>query len=424
MKQNPAVTPLEDMAPPPRQGWTRTFSALRYPNYRLYWVGQAVSILGWQMQNVAQSWLVYDLTRSPFYLGLVGLFIAIPTILLSLFGGVVADRLNHRRLMMTTQALSALSSLLLATLTATGLVQIWHILAIAALNGIVTAFDLPVRQSIVPQFIEDKRELMNAIALASVAWQGSRIIGPSIAGVLIATIGPAGCFYVAAAGFLTMMGALYLVKLPKGSAILNKSESVWENLTQGVGFVARHSLFSTLIGMTFFNSMFGVSYVYMMPVFAQDILKVGSQGYGFLMGAGGVGALAGTLVIASLGNFRRKGWLLLGGQGLFGTMILSFAISRWFPSSLTAILLAGAANSVYMTIVNTVLQERVPNELRGRVMGIYSLTWSMMPLGGMVGGSIATLSGSTPFAVGLGAGIVALFTLTVLIALPAVRRIS
>ncbi len=407
------------------RGRLRTFSALRHRNFRLYWFGMLVAIIGWQVQTVAQAWLVYEMTDSTALLGLVGLAQAVPTIVLTLFGGVVADRVDRRRLIMATQAATGLLILLLALLVATDLVRLWHIFAIALLVGAVWAFDQPARMALIPHLVE-RDDLMNAVAMGSMVWQSSRIVGPAIAGLIIGLVGIAPCFYLTTAGMLVMVLAVRAVRLPP-IAPSSDGRNVLQNLVEGIGYIVGNPIFSTLIGLTFFNSLFGMSYVIMLPVFARDVLVVGSEGYGFLMGISGVGALLGTMVLASLGNVRRKGLLMLAGATGFGSLIVLFALSRVFPLSMGLLFAMGAVNSMYMTTVNTLLQSLVPDGLRGRVMGIYGLTWSLMPVGGFVAGAFAAAFADpavgAPLAIGLGGALVAAMALGLASASPRLRRI-
>ncbi len=398
----------------------QAFSALKHRNYRIYWFGMLVAITGWQIQMVAQAWLVYKLTDSPFYLGLAGLAQAIPTIVLTLFGGVVADRVDRRKLLILTQTGTGLLMLVLAVLVGTELVQIWHILLIAFLIGAIWAFDQPARMALVPHLV-DREDLMNAVAMGSMIWQGSRIIGPALAGVLLATVGYAACFYLTTIGFLAMVGSLVLVRVPPTASIA-ATQNVAQNLVEGINFILHSPVFFTLIGMTFFNSLFGFSYVTLMPVFAESILHVGERGGGLLMGISGVGAVIGTTAIASLGNFKYKGRLILIGGTAFGLTLLLFSLSPWYYVSLGVLFVSGIVNSFYLTSVNTMLQDLVPDQLRGRVMGIYGLTWSVLPLGGMVAGGVATVAGA-PFAVGMGGVLVAAMAVVVALLVPRVRSL-
>lgn len=396
-------------------------NALRHRNYRLYWVGLMVAISGHQVQSFVQLWLVYELTHSPFYLGLVGGVSAVSSITFTLFGGVIADRVDRRRLLMFTQTCAGALALVLGTLALTGLLTVWHILIIAALQGIVGAFDSPVRHALLPHLIDDRKDLVNAIAMVSVAWQATRIIGPALAGVLIGVIGAAWCVYFTAIAFFTMVIVVSQIKLREG-AVPKETLSLWGSFRQGFDHVRGNTLVSSLIGMTFLNSVFGFSFVYLMPVFAGDILKAGSEGYGFLMASLGVGGLIGIAAAASMGSMERKGWLLLVGSALFGILLMFFAFSTNYPLSLVLIALSSIANYIYMIMVQTLLQSFVPDELRGRVMAIYSLTWSLQPLGALQSGAVAEFWGA-PVAVALGGLVVTAFALFMLVASPKVRDV-
>lgn len=404
----------------PSQGPLRIFSALRHRNFRLYWFGMLVAVIGQHIQFVAQGWLVYELTKSPAALGLVGLAQAGPTVALNLFGGVVADRFDRRRLLIFTQSATALLVGIVAILVSLDLIQVWHIMVIAFLIGSVWAFDMPARAALVPHLVP-REDLMNAVAMGSVVWQSSRIIGPSIAGILIATVGIAPCYFITTFAMLVMVGALAAVHIPR--VIPTSQGSAFANLLEGLHYVWSQPIFLTLIGLTFFNSVFGMSYIALMPVFARDILEAGSEGYGYLMGMSGVGAVLGTLAVASLGQFKHKGWLILGGASAFGTLIALFAFSTWFPLSLALLFVLGVTQSLYMTTSMTTLQALVPDGLRGRVMGLFSLTYSLIPVGGTIGGAIASLAGA-PVAVAIGGTTVAMMALVVARMVPAVRRLE
>ncbi|MFN8556547.1 MAG: MFS transporter [Dehalococcoidia bacterium] len=369
-----------------RDGRFQTFRALRHRNFRLYWFGMLVAIIGWQVQMVAQGWLVYELTGSTALLGAVGLTQAIPTIVLTLAGGVVADRVDRRRLLIITQGSVGLLLALLAALVLSRTVQLWHIFAIAFAVGGVWAFDQPARQALVPHLVE-REDLMNAIAMVSMVWQSSRIIGPAIAGPMIAWLGVGPCFLVTTIGMLGMITSLRTLQVTP--IVPTGRHNALADLRDGLGYVIRTPIFSMLIGLTFFNSLFGMSYVQMMPVFAKDVLAVGSRGLGLLLAVGGAGALIGTTILATLGIIRRKGLIVLGGSAVFGVLLIGFALSRSYALSLALLFVIGAVNSVYMTTVNTSLQALVPDELRGRVMGIFTLTWSFLPLGGFLAGAVA-----------------------------------
>ena len=383
--------------------------AFRSRNYRIYWAGFLTSIIGWQIQAVALGWLVLERTNSPLYLGLVSASQAVATIALSLLGGVIADRVDRRRLLVFTQIGAFLCSFAIATLVLLGVVQLWHLLVIAFIFGSLQAFDQPTRQALIPHLVE-RPQLMNAIALGSAVWQGSRIIGPTVAGLLLQFVGTAACFYVTAAGFLVMVAALLSLRFQDQAPAAVRRGSMAGDLAEGLRYIWTNSLFLLLIGMTFFNSLFGMSYVVLMPLFARDVLEVGPQGLGYLLSASGIGALTGTLVVSGMGGIRHKGLLIGVAATAFGLLLIAFSQSRWLPLSLGLLGVMGATFSVYMISINTALQSAVPDQLRGRVMGVYSLTWSLMPLGGMQAGAVANFAGA-PAAVALGGSLVALLAL-------------
>ena len=403
----------------------QVFAALRRPGFRRFWIGMVASVLGFQIMTVAQGWLVYDLTDSKLYLGYVGLAAGLPAIVLNLIGGVVADKVDQRKLLIVTQTLSGLIMLTLATLVLADLVQIWHVMVTAFLTGSVQAFDAPSRQALFPRLIE-REDMMNAVALNSMVWQGTRVIGPAIGGIIIGTrLGISPGFYAAFLGFLLMAVMVSTLRLPP--ATRETGSSFIQDMAQGLNFVRTNRIFTFLIGMTFFNSVFGMSYIFLFPVFARDTFEAGTSGMGYLSAATGLGALLGTLVTASLGDFKRKGWLLLGGAVLFGVFLILFAATSEFiaslPLALVLVFLAGASTSIYMITVMSTLQTLVPNELRGRVMGIYGMTWSLLPVGAMQAGAIAEYT-SASFAVGVGGGAVILFAVGMSLAGRQVRRLG
>ena len=401
------------------------FTALRHSSFRRFWMGMVASVLGFQIMTVAQGWLIYILTDSKIALGLVGLAAGLPAIALNLFGGVIADKVNQRRLLIATQTTSSMVMLALAILTLTGLVEPWHIITSAFLIGSVQAFDTPTRQSLFPHLI-DREDMLNAVALNSMVWQGTRVIGPAIGGVIIGTrLGVAPGFFAPFLGFLIMAVMIATLRLPP----IQRAEgaSFFHDMAQGINFVRTNTIFAFLISMTFFNSIFGMSYIFILPVFARDIFEVGSTGLGVLHAASGFGALLGTLITASLGNFQRKGWLILGGAVLFGTFLILFAVTgslfKFFPLSLVFIFCAGVSTSIYMITIMSTLQLMVPNELRGRVMGIYGMTWSLLPVGAMQAGAIAEYT-SAPLAVAIGGAAVIFFAIVMGLSIRQVRTLS
>lgn len=396
------------------------FGALRYRNYRYYWFGQFPSVLAQNMQHVALAWLVLDLTSSPVFLGITGLVQTVPQIGLSFFGGAVADRVDRRRLLIATQGIAALLFFALGALAAAHLIEIGGVLGLAFLLGCVRAFDQPARQAILPLAVP-REEIPNAVPLGNLVWNGTRLVGPAAAGVLISVVGVGPTFFVASASFLVAMCLFAQLHL-QPSAATATAQGLLRNMLDGMNYIRHNQIVLALIGLVFFNSVFGMSYTIMLPVFARDILQVGPQGFGLLEFAGGVGSIVGTFGVAAFARSRGNGWRVLIGAAVFGALIVGFAFSTSFGLSLALLALMGAANQVYMTVANTALQLSLPNEFRGRVMGVWGLTWSLMPLGGTVSGGIAEYAGA-PVALAVGGVLVTLMALVVAAAMPRVRQL-
>ena len=383
--------------------------ALRYPAYRAYWFGTLASVSGFQMLTFSLLWVTYELTDSPLFLGYVGAVNAIPAIALNLFGGVFADMFDKRRLIIACQLITASLIFILALMTMFDILHIYYLLLIAFLAGAVNAFDQPARQALYPHLI-DRSAIMSAVSLNSAIWQGTRIVAPAVAGGIIAYLGTSISFFISGAGFVTMALVTIALNVPKIER--GGSGNPARDMLDGLKFIMGNSVFSFLIGMTFFNSFFGMAYIFMMPVFAVDILKVGADGQGWLMGVGGVGALGTTMLLGSIGNFRQKGLMLIGGAVAFGTALLLFGMTaQVYPSYYLVMVIMffiGIFNSIYMISIMSSLQMMVPNNMRGRVMGFYGMTWSIMPLGGLQSGWIADNIGA-PNAVMIGGLAVAAF---------------
>lgn len=398
-----------------------TLSALRHRNYRLYWFGQMFSVLAQNMETVAQSWLVLELTDSPLLLGLTGLTFAVPTITLALVGGVVADRADRRRIMMASQTGSAAIFLILGTLVSTRMIELWHVMGLAFLSGCVRAFDRPSRMALLPQMVP-KADIPNAVAVSGTIWQLNRLVGPAVAGMLIYVIGTGPTYYLCFLASASAISLWLFIRLDRPASAPGGG-GMLQHMVDGVNFIRRNEIYSTFIAMTFFNSVFGMSYLILMPIFARDVLVVGSQGYGFLQSCGGAGALLGVLMVAYFSRASHKGRQALGGAISFGTLLVIFALSRSYALSLGMALLLGIASQFYMTTINTILQVNLPEHLRGRVMGIYGLAWSLMPVGGMISGTIAEYAGA-PAAVAFGGTMVAGMALVVTVFLPRIRRLA
>jgi len=385
------------------------FSSLQVKYFRIYWLGMFVSLIGTCMQTVAQSWLVFQLTNSAFLLGVVGFLGSIPIFVLSLFGGVLADRGNKRNILIFTQVTFMFLAFLLAILTQFKLVTPLQIMFIALFNGIVMAFDAPARQSIVVELV-GKKHLFNAIALNSVAFNSSRIIGPAIAGVLVSVIGMSGCFYLNGISFLAVIVALFYIKFGTGRA--RNSNSALKDLKEGLIFISRNPLILALLSMVGAMSLFGISYVILMPVFVSHVLHTGVKGLGILMSSTGLGALIGALILARLGDFKYKGRLLMGAAFLFSFSLIIFSLSKNYALAVFSLILIGCSSVIPIALINTLLQINVPDEFRGRVMSLFMITFAgIMPFGNLISGGLAQSLGISVALFSCGLICLVLFTL-------------
>jgi len=399
----------------------QALSALRHRNYRLYWLGQLSSVLAQNMEGVAQGWLVLELTNSPLMLGLTGLAFAAPTIALTLLGGVIADRADRRRIMILSQGVTALTFFAIATLVVLDLIALWHVMALAILSGCVRAFDRPSRMALLPQMVP-KEDIANAVAVGGTIWQLNRLVGPALAGMMIYLIGIGPTYYFCFGASLIAVFLWLGIRLAAPS-MAPSAGGVMQHMVEGLNFIRHNEIYFIFIAIIFFNSAFGMSYLILMPVFARNVLDVGSQGFGFLQSVGGAGALIGVLAVAWFSHSRGKGLQSLFGAIAFGILLMSFALSKSYPLSLILAFALGVTSQFYMTTISTVLQVNLPNELRGRVMGIYGLAWELMPVGGMIAGAIAEFAGA-PVAVGFGGFMVTAMALLVTIFYPSIRRLE
>jgi MFS family permease len=369
-------------------GFKRTFAALQYPNYRLWFWGQMISMLGTWMQITAQGFLIYDLTHSPAYLGIVGFASGLPTWVFMLYGGVIADRFSKRKILLITQSIMMLLACILALLAFTGLVQPWHIISLAFLLGTANAFDAPSRISFVNELV-DKPDLTNAIALNATMFNTATATGPAIAGLTYANAGPAWCFTINALSFIGVLIALRKMKI-KESVIVRTGKTAFADIKEGLRYIAKDPVVRILIFIVASMSIFGLSFATLLPAWAVKILGGDSATNGFLQSARGVGALASALFIASLGRFNYKGKLLTIGTIAFPLLMLIFSYVDIIPLSLFVIFTIGIALIFTMNIANSLVQTLVPDKLRGRVMGVYTLTFfGLLPIGSLLMGMLA-----------------------------------
>ncbi|MER2996129.1 MFS transporter [Pontibacter populi] len=369
------------------------FRALHYRNYRLFFVGQGISLIGTWMQQVALSWLVYRLTDSVFLLGAVTFSSQIPSFLLSPFAGVIADKFERRKVLIVTQALSMVQASTLAALVLTQTIEIWHILTLSAILGIINAFDIATRQAFVVQMVEKREDLSNGIALNSSLFNMARLVGPSIAGVLIAAVGEGMCILINAVSYIAVISSLLLMRL-KPFVPVEKKEKVWQSLQDGFGYAYNFPPIRALILIVGLLSLFGMPFSVLLPVFARDILHGGANTLGFLMGASGVGALTGALFLAQRKSVVGLGKVIIFTMLLFGSALIAFSFSETLVISLLLMLFTGFGMIVSMASCNTLLQTIVDEEKRGRVMSLYATAFmGMAPIGSMLASSVAEVVG-------------------------------
>ncbi|GMU39598.1 MAG: MFS transporter [Chloroflexota bacterium] len=376
-------------SPPPRAPRLQAFHALRYRDYRLLWFSTLFSSSGQWFQQVTLGWLAYEMTGSALVLGLVNGLRALPLLLLGPLGGVAADRMDKRVLMVGTQAFLVVAALAFAALVIFGHVEVWHVLLFSALTGVGWALNTPVRQTLVSQIVP-REELMHALALNAAGFNATRIAGPALAGVLIATLGPGENFLVQALAYAAVAALILPIRLPlaPGGSVAGLGAS----LVEGVRYVSRHPTLRTQLILVLVPVLVALPYTALLPVLARDTLGRGAGAYGLMVAAPGAGAVAATLVIASLTRVRRKGRVLLGAIGVLGAALLLVAVSRWFPVTLLALALVGAAQMTYTTTNQALMQLTTPPEYRGRVMGIYMLNQGLLPLGSVLAGVFTDLT--------------------------------
>ena len=372
------------------------FSAFSFRDFRLFWFGQIISLSGSWMQTVAQGWLVYSLTKSPLHLGMVAAANALPILLFSLFGGLIADRYPKRTLLLITQALSIIPAVLLGYLAGRGTVTVWHVAVLAAFLGTINALDIPVRQSFLAEMV-GKGHISNAIALNSAAFNGARIIGPVIAGIAIAYFGIPACFYLNALSFVAVIVALY--RIEARGEIIGKSEGILRDFNKGIVFIRGNREIKHVFLLIAVFSVTGLPYISLLPIFAAEVFHAGPKGLGFLVGASGIGALTAALLIAARRDIKDKTRFMSFAALTFAATLFLFSLSSIFWLSLLVIMTAGWGMVSYLAVANSFIQITVPDELRGRVMSIYSLVFlGTVPIGNAIMGLAADYLG-TPHAV-------------------------
>ena len=382
---------------PPSQdakGLKLVFRALSHRNYRLFFGGQSISLIGTWMQQIAVHWLVYRLTQSAFLLGLVGFTSRIPTFLLASFAGVLADRWNRHRILVVTQTLAMVQALIFALLVLTETIAVWHIISLSLLLGLINALDIPTRQSFVSDMLEKKEDLGNAIALNSSMVNGARLVGPSIAGILIATVGEGMCFLLNGISFIAVIMSLLAMKITAKKRETQNTH-VWQGLKEGYTYAFGFAPIRSVLLLLALVSLMGMPFTILMPIFAGQILHGGPQTLGFLLGATGVGALAGALFLASRRSVLGLGRIIAIASSIFGIGLIAFSLSRLFWLSLALMAFTGFGMMVNLTSSNTILQTISEEDKRGRVMSFYTMAFmGMVPFGSLLAGGLASQIGA------------------------------
>ena len=405
------------------------FGALREAPFRRYWLGSAASVGGFQLLIMGQGWLVYELSGSALQLGFLGAASSVPTIATALVGGVIADRVDRRRMLIATSSTIAALLALLAVLDGAGVVAVWHVLVIAAGIALIAGLDFPSRQAFFPSLIP-REHMMSAVALNSMLWQGSRMFLPALGGVVIGLTDTWVVFAAGALGFVVMSRVMASFAPARAAPPPLAVEHSGRQFVDGIRFIVSHRMFSVLILLTYATTFFGISYVQLMPAFAR-LLGASEAGYGLLLSATGVGAITGTLIIAPLQRSSRLGRLLLAAPMGGAVALIAFnACVALLPGEPTGYVLAlGCAMlvamcmSMYFVTSMTLLQLAVPDTLRGRVMGIYSICFSLVPLGGLLGGVVASMT-SPPVAATLNACVLLAIVAVVAVTRPTLRRLD
>ncbi len=425
--QNPAPQQATEnestaQATRPRMSVQQTFAALKHRNYRLWFIGQMISLFGTWMQGTAQGFLIFQLTHSPVYLGYVGFAAGVPAWILTLYGGVIADRISRRKLLLITQTAMMFPAFTLAGLVFGGVVEAWHIVGLAFMLGIANAFDAPARLAFVRELV-DREDMTNAIALNATMFNLATATGPAVAGLTYAFIGPAWCFMLNGLSFLAVIAALLMMKIAPQNRPASQ-RSAWAEVKEGFHYIAGEPAVRMLIVLAGMTSLFGISFATLFPAWSVTILGGDATTNGLLQSARGFGALLSALAIASLGHFNFKGKLLMIGTLVFPVSLLIFAQIRWLPLVLLVLVGSGMALILVMNLANALVQNLVPDALRGRVMSVYSMTFfGLMPIGALLIGVLAEYT-NEPLAVMIGGLVSLVFAGAIWVFAPQIRALE
>jgi MFS family permease len=369
--------------------------ALAHKNYRLFFAGQSISLIGTWMTRIATAWLVYRLTGSALLLGVVGFAGQIPSFLLAPLAGVLVDRWNRQRLLVITQVLAMFQSLALALLTMTGLIKMWHVIVLSVLQGLINSFDMPARQAFVVEMVEKREDLANAIALNSSMVNAARLLGPSIGGVVIAAVGEGWCFMIDAVSYIAVIASLLAMTITARVIQPTKDANVFQQLREGWSYATHFAPIRNVLLLLALVSLVGMPYTVLMPVFANDVLHGGPNTLGLLMAASGVGALVGALFLAARKTVLGLGKFIPLMAGAFGAGLIAFSFTRVLWLSLALMVVTGLGFMVQMAVSNTVLQTIVDEDKRGRVMSFYTMAFmGTAPFGSLLAGSVADRIGT------------------------------
>jgi MFS family permease len=396
-----------------------TFAALRHRNYRLLWIGTLISQTGDWMDQIALNWLVLQITGSPAYLGLVNLFRGTPILLFALLGGVAADRLDRRVLMMATQSAAMVLAFVLAGLALFDFADVWLLIVVATCRGIVISFNLPARHTLVSELVP-REDLANAVALTSLTLNLTKVIGPLIAGLVIGAIGVSACFLINGVSFMAVLATLWAMDLPK-KARRKQAESLGQSLLGGFAYINRHSAIRLLVLVALIPMFFAQPYMTMLTVFADSVYNIGPEGLGVLVSCAAAGSVCGALLLATFSNAARCGAVMLGFLLVYGSALVAFSLNTWFALAPVLLMVAGAMQIAYNASNNAILQLSVPDEVRGRVLSTLFLNRGLVSMGTAFVGFLAALVGPQAAMASTTAVVVATAVLLLLFS-PTIRR--
>ena len=402
-------------------GLVEFFAALRYRDFRFFWIGLMAQVTGQQMTIVTLGWLSYDLTQSPLALGFINLVSAAPRILVNIAGGVLADRFDPRTLVVAAQTTAVAVLVTLAVLTLTDQAAVWNLALAALVIGLVQSFDEPARASLFPRLLPDRSLIPIAVPLTSVAWSSTRIVAPSIAGFVIAAAGAGPSFFVAAAGAAAMAAVMRVVHPRQTTG--GSHGTMLSDMKAGAAYVWHHPVFRPLLLLALAASTFGQGYMLTFPVFQAEVYDVGPRELGLMYSSAGVGAMVGLFVYSRYFRKRGAGRVLLGGAGAFGVMLVAFALTPWFEAALVLLFFSGTVGVMQITTGQVILQTLVDDNLRGRVMALYGVHWGLLPVGGATMNAVAQGTGA-PIAVAASGALLLTVVATIAVRGPALRGVA